>query len=155
MKTIDVVAIGILGLLIGIFIGTIIHTYSVQNAIEEKLLSMTINATPLSISKIRAGLAWNRKPTMEKKMKIKHLFEYVDGDFDTTGGELICVGNSKYGTVHLCFKEDSNITFAKIKLYSRDLAIDADAVYDDAVSLGNEIARRWNQCRNDEAKEQK
>lgn len=78
-------------------------------------------------------------------MKIKHKFSYVDGDFDTDTGKLICVGNKKYGMADLCFKDGWNITFAAIKLHSKDLAVDADAVYDDAVALGKEIARRWNE----------
>lgn len=76
--------------------------------------------------------------------KIQQLFKFVDGPFDTDTGELACVGNSKYGRVDLCFKADMYVPFAKIKLHSRDLAVDADAVFDDAVALGNEICRRWN-----------
>lgn len=84
-------------------------------------------------------------------MKISHRFECVDGDFDTDTGKLSCVGNRKYGTVHLCFDEGWSITFAQIKLHSRDRAVDADAVFDDALRLGNEIARRWNEFGQDSA----
>ena len=77
-------------------------------------------------------------------MKIGHRFEFVDGDFDTDNGKLSCVGNRKYGIVSLCFDEGHHIVFARIKLYSRDRGVDADAVFDDAVELGEEIARRWN-----------
>jgi hypothetical protein len=77
-------------------------------------------------------------------MKISHKWEYVDGDFDTETGRLSCVGNEKYGSVALCFHESWHIGFAKIKLYSRDRAVDADAVFEDAMKLGEEIARRWN-----------
>ena len=77
-------------------------------------------------------------------MKIEHRFEFVEGNFDTDTGKLECVGNYKYGRVSLCFAENTNIEFARIKLHSRDRAVDADAVYDDAVMLGSEIARRWN-----------
>jgi len=80
----------------------------------------------------------------ENGMKIEHLIESVDGPFDTHTGKLICVGIKKYGDVLLCFAEGINIPFAKIKLYTRDRAIDADAVFDDAVRLGEEIAFRWN-----------
>ena len=59
-------------------------------------------------------------------------------------GKLICVQSKKYGEVDLCFAEDINIPFAKIKLYTRDRAVDADAVFQDAVNLGEEIAARWN-----------
>ena len=77
-------------------------------------------------------------------MKIKHLFQFVEGDFDADTGKLICVGAKKYGEVTLCFAEGMNIPFARIKLFSRDRAVDADATFDDAMKLGDEIARRWN-----------
>ena len=78
-------------------------------------------------------------------MKIAHLIDFVDGVFDTTRDAIICVGRRKYGDVSLCFKAgNSNVVFAKIKLHSNDLAVDADAVYYDALALGEEIARRWN-----------
>jgi len=77
-------------------------------------------------------------------MKIDHLIKFVDGVFDTDKGKLICVGNRKYGLVELCFSEGVNIPFAKIKLYTRDRAVDADAVFDDAKKLGEEVAHRWN-----------
>ena len=37
-----------------------------------------------------------------------------------------------------------NIPFACIRLHTRDRAVDADAVLNDAYTLGQEIARRWN-----------
>lgn len=77
-------------------------------------------------------------------MKINHLIQNVEGPFDTDTGTLICVQSKKYGEVELCFAEGLNIPFAKIKLYTRDRAVDADAVFADAVNLGEEIARRWN-----------
>lgn len=78
--------------------------------------------------------------------EIDHRFDCVQGTFDTKSGKLVCVGNENYGEVLLCFKENMNIPFAQINLYSRDLAVDADAVFDDALKLGEEIARRWNEC---------
>lgn len=80
-------------------------------------------------------------------MKIKHKFDFVDGNFDTEKRELICVGSRKYGEVSLCFKSNMHIEFSRIKLYSRNLAIDADATFEDAYALGQEIARRWNECK--------
>jgi hypothetical protein len=77
-------------------------------------------------------------------MIINHRFQFVDGNFETDTGELICVGNRKYGTVHLSFKGKMNIGFAKIVLHGMDRAVEADAVFDDAMKLGNEIAERWN-----------
>lgn len=78
-------------------------------------------------------------------MKISHKIKYVEGDFDTVAGKIIAVKNPKYGSVNLCFQANMNITFAEIKLHSRDLAIDADAVIDSAYDLANEIARRYNE----------
>ena len=80
-------------------------------------------------------------------MEIKNKFEFVEGNFDTEKGELICVGSQKYGEVSLCFKSNMHIDFARIKLYSSRLATDADATFDDAYALGKEIARRWNECK--------
>lgn len=68
----------------------------------------------------------------------------VSGSFDTENDPIVCVGNKKYGKVSLCFKAGIYVPFAVIKLYSRNLAKDADATYDDALALGKEIERRWN-----------
>jgi len=81
-------------------------------------------------------------------MEIEHKFDFVTGNFDTLDGELICVANEKYQTVNLCFKENMNITFAKIRLHTRDLYVDSKAVFASAKQLGDEIARRWN-CTSD------
>lgn len=71
--------------------------------------------------------------------------------FDTEKLDLKCVSNPKYGDIDLCFCEPdgngSNIAFAEIKLYGSGLAKDADATFDSAVALGNEIARRWNESK--------
>jgi hypothetical protein len=77
-------------------------------------------------------------------MEIHHRFEFVSGHFETDTGELIAVKNPKYGEVHLCFKDTWNIPFARIRLHSKDLFIDAKAVLDDAYNLAQEIAHRWN-----------
>lgn len=79
-------------------------------------------------------------------MIITPKFQFIEGSFNTAEIEMVCVQNRKYGSVELCVKDGMNIPIAKIKLYSRPLAIDADAVFEDAVNLGEEIARRWNEC---------
>lgn len=83
-------------------------------------------------------------------MEIAPIFEFIEGGFDTKDTKMICVQNSKYGDVSLCVKGNKdkgwNIPIAKVKLHSRDLARDADEVFDDAVNLCTEIARRWNEC---------
>jgi hypothetical protein len=76
--------------------------------------------------------------------QINHLIEFVTGSFDTKTGKLICVKQPKYSRVDLCFAESMNIPFARIVLHTRDRAVDADAVLNDAYTLGQEIARRWN-----------
>lgn len=78
-------------------------------------------------------------------MIIKHKFQCVDDDMDTDTEKLVCVGKKKYGEVLLCVKSNMNIPIAKIRLHSEDLAVDADAVFEDAEKLGEEIAYRWNQ----------
>ena len=77
-------------------------------------------------------------------MKIDHKFNLVEGVFDTKRDKLICVTSDKYAETKLCFKANMNIPFAKIKLYSKDLFIDAKAVNEDAYKLGKEISTRWN-----------
>lgn len=79
-------------------------------------------------------------------MEINTKIKFVEGSFDTETGQLICIPHKKYGEVSLCFKTDNlHVPFAKIKLYSKNLAVDADAVFEDASKLGEEIARRWNE----------
>jgi len=70
--------------------------------------------------------------------------EGVSGAFDTDKDKLICIGNSKYGSVSLCFMGGWHVTFADIKLYSTHRAIDADATFNDAKSFGDEIVNRFN-----------
>ncbi len=82
-------------------------------------------------------------------MNINQKFEFVEGAFDTVAGTIRCVVSRKYLEVELCFVSDPssmNIPFCQIKLYSSGLRKDADATFDDAVNLGKEIARRWNEC---------
>jgi hypothetical protein len=79
-------------------------------------------------------------------MEINTKIKFVSGSFNTESEQLVCVKNKKYGSVDLCFKTNSlHVPFAQIKLHSEDRAIDADAVFEDACKLGDEIARRWNQ----------
>ena len=82
-------------------------------------------------------------------MKITPKFELVEGSFDTETNTMLCVSSEKYGEVELCFKEQDcgcNIPFAKIKLYSSGLRKDFESTFADAKRLGEEIARRWNNC---------
>jgi hypothetical protein len=85
-------------------------------------------------------------------MKITPKWNFVEGSFDTKKTEMVCVPHKKYGEVTLAVKANGDkgmsVTFAKIKLHSRDLAVDADAVFKDAVRFGEEIARRWNEFEN-------
>ena len=79
-------------------------------------------------------------------MKINHRIRFVEGGFDTVEGELKAVQHTKYREVHLCFKaNNANIPIARIKLYSRDLFVETDAVMEDAYKLANEIVRRFNE----------
>lgn len=77
-------------------------------------------------------------------MKIKMDYNYAKGSFDLETGELSCIGQ-KDKTVDLCFSDSISISFAEILLQSgrnRD-----EAIYEDAVLLGKEIAKRWNEYR--------
>jgi len=85
-----------------------------------------------------------RKRKEGGEMILKHRIEFVDGDIDTDKQKLSCGANRKYGQVSLCFDCGMSVGFASIKLHSSDTAKDADAVFDDARKLGEEIARRWN-----------
>jgi len=74
----------------------------------------------------------------------------IDGvttdDTDTVEDlELLCISKERYGNVELCFRGGGwNIPFAQIKLYASKRAVDADAVFESAKFLGEEICRRWN-----------
>lgn len=79
-------------------------------------------------------------------MEINTKIKFVEGSFDTQVGKLICIPHKKYGEVSLCFKTNNlHVPFAKIKLHSEDRAVDADAVFEDACKLGEEIVWRWNE----------
>jgi hypothetical protein len=71
--------------------------------------------------------------------------EFVEGAFETETGKLICVPSRKYATVELCFITDNmHVGFAAIKLYDSGLLVDAQATFEDASKLGEEICKRWN-----------
>lgn len=68
-----------------------------------------------------------------------------DGTDTVEDLELLYISKERYGSVELCFRGGGwNIPFAKIKLYDSNRAIDADAVFESANFLGEEICRRWN-----------
>lgn len=79
-------------------------------------------------------------------MKINQKINFVEGQFDTNSDRMICIPDKKYGSVDLCLKPKNcmSITIAKIKLYSGNLAVNADAVFEGASILGDEIAKCWN-----------
>jgi len=77
-------------------------------------------------------------------MEIKQKFDFVDGNFETDSGKLICVMHIKYAQVNICFKSNMHIPFAEIKLHSKDRFSDAKEVLEDAYNLGEEICKRWN-----------
>lgn len=82
-------------------------------------------------------------------MDITPKFEYIKGSFDTKTNKMLCIASDNHGTVQLCFKEQDcgwNIPFAEIKLFDSELYIDFKATLADAKKLGDEIARRWNEC---------
>lgn len=83
-------------------------------------------------------------------MTITPNIQYVDGSFDTKTTEMVCVAKQKYLTVDLCMKSDNgwNVPIAHLQLSSSDLCKDIEPVFEDMYKLGEEIARRWNECEN-------
>lgn len=82
-------------------------------------------------------------------MEITPKFKFVEGSFETKTNKMLCLASDKHGTIELCFKEEGcgwNIPFAEIKLYDSELYKDFKATMNDAKALGDEIARRWNEC---------
>ena len=82
-------------------------------------------------------------------MKIIPKWNFVSGDFDTKDIKMMCIPSDKHGTIELAVKSPDctcNFPIAKIELYSSERYVDFKETYDDAVKLGNEIARRWNEC---------
>lgn len=79
-------------------------------------------------------------------MKIEQKFEFCTGNFDTVENKMVCVQSDKYHTVDLCLEDGSLFPIARVKLYNTDLWVDSKDTYEDAVKLGEEISRRWNEC---------
>lgn len=81
-------------------------------------------------------------------MEITPIMDFVSGSFNTKEAEMVSLSKWKYRTVELCIKSDNgwNVPVAEIKLYDSELFKDADATFDSAKVLGEEIARRWNEC---------
>lgn len=82
-------------------------------------------------------------------MDITPKFKFVEGSFNTKTNRMLVIASDNHGTVELCFKEEDcgwNIPFAEIKLYDSGLYKDFKATMEDARKLGEEIARRWNEC---------
>lgn len=82
-------------------------------------------------------------------MEITPKIRFVEGSFDTQRVKMLCIPNGNHGRVDLCIEDPDcgwNISIGQIKLHSRDLYIDFKATLADATKLGEEIARRWNEC---------
>ena len=82
-------------------------------------------------------------------MIITPKFDFVECSFDTQNVEMLCVPHENHGCIDLSIKESGNnwnFPIAKIKLHSKDLYVDFKATFEDDVKLGEEIARRWNEC---------
>lgn len=63
-----------------------------------------------------------------------------------TGIELTDEQYKQVEDMYLKAGNNWNFPIAKIQLHSKDLYVDFKATYEDAVKLGEEIARRWNEC---------
>ncbi len=76
--------------------------------------------------------------------RLVHKFDNVKGSIDIEDVKIISVVSRKYARVDLCIKSNMHLPFARIKLYSSQLAVDAEACYESAKALSQEIERRWN-----------
>ena len=81
-------------------------------------------------------------------MLIASKFHYFSGSFDTKTTEMVCVVKRKYLTVYLCMKSDNgwNLPIAHLQLSSSDSCKVIEPLFEDMCKLGEEIARRWNEC---------
>ena len=81
-------------------------------------------------------------------MRLKQNFSCCTGTLDSKS-EMVCVPDRKYFIVELCLKDKEsgwNIPISKVKLHHGETVGDVKDVFDDAVKLGEEIARRYNEC---------
>jgi hypothetical protein len=79
-------------------------------------------------------------------MIITPKFDCAEGEIDTDTDKLYSISSADYAPVFLAFKATGSfVTFARIKLHSRDTVGDSKETHNDAVALGIEIARRWNE----------
>ncbi|MBR6140907.1 MAG: hypothetical protein IKQ37_03985 [Bacteroidaceae bacterium] len=82
-------------------------------------------------------------------MTITPKFNFVEGSFDTKDVKMLCIADDNHGKIDLCIKEEGcgwNIPIGRIVLHSKNLYVDFKATMEDAKKLGDEIARRWNEC---------
>lgn len=82
-------------------------------------------------------------------MKITPKIEFVEGSFETSTCEMVCVSKFKYKTVELGVRCDNSswiVPVGEIMLYDSEKLVDATSTFEDAKKLGEEIARRWNAC---------
>ena len=82
-------------------------------------------------------------------MQITPQFKGIKGSFDTQTNKMICIANYQGGYIELAFKEtncDWNFPIATIKIYGSNLRKDFEQTFEHAQKLGEEIARRWNNC---------
>lgn len=83
-------------------------------------------------------------------MEITPKFNCVEGGFSTLEVKMLCLASDNHGVVELCVNEPNscwNIPIAEIKLYDSGLYKDFKETMPDAKKLGDEISRRWNECK--------
>lgn len=92
-------------------------------------------------SKIKPHIEFENE---RKKMNIKFISEFIEGETSLEDLKLICVADKKYAKVSLCIKGNMNVSFAIIKLFDTDRFVDAKKSFEAAEALGNEIVTAFN-----------
>jgi hypothetical protein len=82
----------------------------------------------------------------DKNIKIR--MEFASGEVAISDIKMYCIAKKKYAEVRLGITDNDKgcmiVPIADIKLYDSGLAKDADACFEDAEKLCEEIAKIWN-----------
>ena len=85
----------------------------------------------------------------KENQELKHKFKNVIGSISVDELKIVSVSSQKHATVKLCIKSNMHIPFAQIRLYDTNLLQDAEATFESAKILGEEIEKRWTKSAQD------